>query len=353
MGHDKLKDGRYRIVARVRKGDRILHKQQTVACSKEKAKALFEQFKKDLRENTNPKRSLTVQPTFGEALTFFLDRHTVGKSEFYFEKLKEDLGSVLISDLSERFDKYIQLLKVSKVKRTGEPVKNATINQYILRGKSALSFFEKHDKIKANPLKRFSLLKTVPRDVSLSPVEQQRLLDVIEKDNPHLYAIVKYALQVPCRKSELINMKVEDLDLFNGLIRVRSGTTKNDLGVYKPIPPDMLEYFRSIPKESDYLFYRKNKRGYHRLGDFKKAWMRSLKNAELTGITFHDTRHISASALVDSGTPERVVMQVAGWKTNMLTQYYHKSKESLKLVRFSGQCDSECDSEQEKTVASG
>lgn len=49
----------------------------------------------------------------------------------------------------------------------------------------------------------------------------------------------------------------------------------------------------------------------------------------------HDTRHASATRLVDNGTPEQVVNEIAGWKTNMLRTYYRRAgKKSLSLVRF-------------------
>jgi integrase len=147
--------------------------------------------------------------------------------------------------------------------------------------------------------------------------------------------MVKYALQVPCRRSELLNMKREDLDLQNLAIRVRNGTTKNDAGVWKPIPPDMQAYFQSLPEGCPYLFYRSVRRGYKPIGDFKKAWSRCLGLAGIEDFRFHDTRHISATNLLDNGTPEHVVLQVAGWKTNMLKTYYHRDgKKALGLVRF-------------------
>ena len=130
-------------------------------------------------------------------------------------------------------------------------------------------------------------------------------------------------------------MRTEDLDLFRNAIRVRNGTTKNDQGCWKPVPPDMVAYFRSIPTQCPFLFYRFEKGSYRPLGDFKKAWKRCLRLAGIQGFRFHDSRHISATNLLDNGTPEQVVIAVAGWKTNMLRTYYHRSgKKSLELVRF-------------------
>ncbi len=209
--------------------------------------------------------------------------------------------------------------------------------------------------IEKNPLTktRFPKLRTVPRDRVLSQVESERLLNVIDHEAPHLSAIVRFALQVPCRKSELVNMRREDLDLINNAIRVRNGTTKNDAGCWKPIPPDMVEYFRTIPRECPYLFYREHDSEFKPLGDFKKAWSRCLRLAEIHDFRFHDTRHISATEMLNAGTPEQVVMTVAGWKSNMLKTYYHLSgTKALEFVVFPGLNGHKVDTSEERKAGS-
>ena len=93
----------------------------------------------------------------------------------------------------------------------------------------------------------------------------------------------------------------------------------------------MAEYFENIPQECPYLFYRPEtgKDGvvkYHPLGDFKKAWSNVLHAAGITDFHFHDGRHISATDMVNAGTPERVVSDIAGWSagSQMLSRYYHR-----------------------------
>src|SRR5690606_19756306 len=107
-------------------------------------------------------------------------------------------------------------------------------------------------------------------------------------------------------------------------IRIRNGTTKNDQGCDKPIPPNMTAYFRSLPSDCPWLFYRQEMGLYHGLGCFNKAWYKCLRIAGIGNFRFHDTRHNAATALLDNGTPEQVVLTVAGWKTNMLKTYYHR-----------------------------
>jgi integrase len=53
---------------------------------------------------------------------------------------------------------------------------------------------------------------------------------------------------------------------------------------------------------------------YVPLGDFDRAMRRCLKLAGLKDAHFHDTRHNAATELLNAGTPERALCQIAGWK---------------------------------------
>jgi hypothetical protein len=50
---------------------------------------------------------------------------------------------------------------------------------------------------------------------------------------------------------------------------------------------------------------------------------------------------MAATALIDNGTPEQMVMSVANWMTNMLRTYYHREPiQVLNLMRFGCKRDS-------------
>jgi integrase len=72
------------------------------------------------------------------------------------------------------------------------------------------------------------------------------------------------------------------------------------------------------------------------LGD--KAWHHCLGLAELKDVRFHDSRHCAATDLYANGNPERVIMDIAGWKTPMLSTYRHKnSLKSAQIIKFSSE----------------
>lgn len=339
---------RWKVTARIRINGKIRQKQSTFKGTKEQAKELHALLKKELREGKSepsPFLPSTIQK-FGDLLKIHLDKHdqcsTTYKAKI--RHVEDELGEIDIRFFPDRFENYLHHLRATKSPCTHKMRSNATINRVIEIVRAAYNTGVALGFIEINPITkiRFPRLKELPRDVVLSELDRQNLLNVIDKEAPHLSAVVRFALQVPCRRSELVKMRKEDLDLIHNAIRVKAENSKNDKGCWKPIPPDMVDYFRNLPKETDYLFYRKTDdkslgiTTYAWLGDFHGTWRRCLKLAKLENFRFHDTRHCSASALVNNGTPEQVVMDVANWKTNMLRKYYHREPiQSLKLVRFS------------------
>ena len=56
---------------------------------------------------------------------------------------------------------------------------------------------------------------------------------------------------------------------------------------------------------------------------FYKVWKAACKRAGLEGWRLHDFRRTAARELVNAGVPEKVVMQIVGWKTRAMFDRYH------------------------------
>jgi integrase len=340
MGISKININLWRVVARIRVEGKIIHRQRTIQGNKENALEFLVRMKKEMREGIAPeKRSLT----FTEILEFYVTRHDVGKSKPLFNRLRVDLGTIETYDLADRFDRFLQLLKQSKGQRTGKPLTNGTINRYLAWAKAVCNFALLHDLIKENPLRRFQRLKETPRDRILTADEQVRLMAALYRVAPHLVPAVTFALQIPCRTAEIVNMKREHLNLFKNTITLPGTLTKNGESCVKMIPPDMLDYFRQLPKETDFLFYRRDKRGrYNSLGCFKKSWHRALDEAQIKDFVFHSLRHCAVTSLRNAGTPDQAIHMLAGWKDGdhmMKTYYGFREEKILNLVRFPLRCE--------------
>jgi integrase len=138
----------------------------------------------------------------------------------------------------------------------------------------------------------------------------------------------------------LIKIRKKDINLERGVIVLHDGQTKNGRGAILPIPPGMVEYFRSIPEECEYAFYRvirgtskvrrSPKPRYVALGCFWKSWKKVLEKAEIKDFHFHDLRHIACWNLAKNGTPESVIMRIGNWKTpEIFRRYRHISEDEI------------------------
>jgi len=334
----KVGPNKYFLNVRVRRPGGEDRVRETFEGTKVEAEARYVQLRQQILES----RALATRfETFGDVLRFYEEKRGgfSYKDKSAISILEKDLGEIPLTAFPARLEAYLNHLRRFACERTGKPYSNASINRRMTLVRAAFNTAVTMEMLDRNPITpaRFPKLKEIPRDASLAPEAINVLLNVMEEHAPHLIPVTRFALQVPCRKSELVKMRKEDLDLINNAIRVRNGTTKNDMGIWKPIPPDMLGYFRNLPAGCPYLFYRVNGGTFHPLGDFKKAWTTCRKRAGIGDYHWHDTRAQAATDLIDNGTPERVVMQIAGWKTDMLgRRYYNRDgKKALGLARFS------------------
>src|SRR5262249_30303694 len=72
-----------------------------------------------------------------------------------------------------------------------------------------------------------------------------------------------------------------------------------------------------------YVFHREGRR----LGDYRKGWAAASAAAGLSGIVPHDLRRSAARNAVRSGVPERVAMELGGWRTRSVFDRYNVTSE--------------------------
>jgi len=321
-----------RVSVRVPGRDYPLQKRETFAGTKTDAAARQAEIIKGLREGS----SLTVSPnirTFSDILSLFSEKRnkTAAPDLSRIRQLAADLGHIPVEQFPDRFENYLKLFRATPTKKTGKPPSNAAYNRILEMVRAAFNLMVALQVVEKNLITkaRFPKAEEKPRDRYLTDTERLRLLNVIQRFRPHILPFVRYSLAVPCRKSELTAARREQYDPFTNTVYIPD--SKAGIPITKPVPPDMTDYFRSIPTDCPYLFYRKDEAGYHPLGDFRKAWAFCLRRAGLQNVRIHDLRHVAASDLYASGVSEREIMDVAGWKTPMLSTYRHR--DSLKSAQ--------------------
>ncbi|HMZ56229.1 MAG TPA: site-specific integrase [Nitrospira sp.] len=124
------------------------------------------------------------------------------------------------------------------------------------------------------------------------------------------------------RRSNVLAMRWEDLDLTLGRWRVPSEHSKNGDVLVVPLTSATLEILkrRQQGASGEYVFPSDSKTGY--ITPPKGAWQRLLKRADLTGVRLHDLRRSLASWMVIEGASLVVTGGALGHKDPQSTAIY-------------------------------
>jgi len=132
-------------------------------------------------------------------------------------------------------------------------------------------------------------------------------------------------------RSEVAALRWSQVDLGGGEVRLDPGTTKTGEGRVFPFTAALralLERRRAVTRDRErelgriipHVFTRKNGEPIHGL---RKAWCKACRAAGVPGRVLHDFRRTAVRNLVRSGVPERVAMQMVGWKSRQMLDRYN------------------------------
>ncbi|WP_237133129.1 site-specific integrase [Pseudohongiella sp. O18] len=162
----------------------------------------------------------------------------------------------------------------------------------------------------------------------LSGDEEQRLVDAAN-DDPELSDIIIVAINCATRRSELLAVQRQDIDLERRTLTLTK--TKNGLSRVVPLPMAALEAFKRRLSGSDKPFSISASRLSQRFADISKK-------AGIYGLRFHDLRHEAVSRLFEMGLTTVEVAAISGHQSlSMLQRYTHIKPEHLvrRLIKLS------------------
>jgi integrase len=155
----------------------------------------------------------------------------------------------------------------------------------------------------------------------------------VQSKNTHLPAIVALAIHTGMRKSEILGLKWEriELDKTPGNTHIRLYDTKNGEARGVPLSQDAVAALTALEsdplKRQGSVFKQKNGEDW---GQIRTAFEKAVERAGLSDFRFHDLRHTCASHLAMQGRSLREIQEVLGHKSfGMTLRYAHLSQPHL------------------------
>jgi integrase len=237
----------------------------------------------------------------------------------------------------------------------GKGLKNGSINRSISALRRMFNLARNDGKIRDIP--HFPMVKeSRPRQGFFSR-EQYDALSRALPDRLRLPLAIGYYSGM--RLGEVLGLEWSQVDFLAGIIRLRAGETKNDQAREVPIVPQLRvlieKQYAQRQAGCPYICFRLDRDGHAgKIKGFRKAWysacvkaglgamvpavdsmdnpvyapprgLRGKRKQKMTyeGIIFHDLRRTGARNLVNAGVPEKVAMEIGGWKTRSVFDRYH------------------------------
>lgn len=288
-------------------------------------------LKKVVKNKLPESGSLKFQ-TVREVLQYYHDQH-FGKlpraksCKSIYRELLEVFGDCKLSKFTkEDFNKWLS----EKQNGSGEStLRPATINNYIKTLKSAFNYCIANTKqLEINPIQQVKIL--AEENIQRKTINFNQFLALYNEMPDHLKPWLEFIYKVPTRRGEVISLRnPEDIDIENRKLYLPDERSKTKKGRALHMPASMMDYFRNIPSESKWVFYRPEKTDigmvYHPL-DGKgvyQALRRVAKRLNMDGIHVHMFRRTAAVNMMKAGINLNVIQQAGGWKKlDVLTERY-------------------------------
>ena len=138
---------------------------------------------------------------------------------------------------------------------------------------------------------------------------------------PHLLRFLTIAYTVGQRKSELLKLEWQDVDMRRREFTLRK--TKNGETRIVPMPPDVYETFVELHKErrldTQRVFLYKGKPWKNP----RTAFAAACRRAGIKGLRLRDLRHTASTNLRRAGVDTRTAMKIVGHKSEQMHRRYN------------------------------
>ena len=182
--------------------------------------------------------------------------------------------------------------------------------------------------ILVNPVANIELpVSSKPRTRRLVSNELSVLITNAEKQrNKYISTIIKFAVETGMRRSEMLKLKWNDINLDTGIASLYD--TKNGDDRHIPLTKIAIELLSNLTQSSELVFPIS-------ANCLRLAWERCRNKSNIKGLRFHDLRHEAVSRFFEMGLSVPEVALISGHKDiRQLFRYTHLKAENL-IAKYS------------------
>lgn len=187
--------------------------------------------------------------------------------------------------------------------------------------------------------------KQLDADVIYRPKREHRLPNVLSKEEVKIildaHGNIKHKVMLSLiyscglRRSELLNLKLNDIDSKRGLVIIRKGKGRKDR--VAPLSEKILNLLRDYYKAyhpKDWLFEGQSGVGQYDERSLALVLKQALIKSNINKpVSLHWLRHSFATHLLENGTDLRYIQEILGHSSSKTTEIYtHVSNKSIQKI---------------------
>lgn len=253
-------------------------------------------------------------------------------------------------DLTDFFE-YIESKKINYLTITNHDVrgylkyldscnlKNSTISRRISTLRTFYNYLVDENIVENNVfhnVKNPKLEKKLPNYLNYNEMEELlESIDISTTEGLEKRLLIEMFYSTGCRVSEMINVKISDIDFTNKTIRIMGKGSKERIVYFGDYASKYLDNYLSKVKCDKYLFT--NKKGEKlTINEVEQIVKDIMKHISIkTHVTPHTLRHTFATHLLNNGADIKTVQELLGHANLSTTGIYtHVSSDRLKDIYF-------------------
>lgn len=253
-------------------------------------------------------------------------------------------------DLTDFFE-YIESKKINYLTITNHDVrgylkyldscnlKNSTISRRISTLRTFYNYLVDENIVENNVfhnVKNPKLEKKLPNYLNYNEMEELlESIDISTSEGLKRRLLIEMFYSTGCRVSEMINVKISDIDFTNKTIRIMGKGSKERIVYFGDYASKYLDNYLSKVKCDKYLFT--NKKGEKlTINEVEQIVKDIMKHISIkTHVTPHTLRHTFATHLLNNGADIKTVQELLGHANLSTTGIYtHVSSDRLKDIYF-------------------
>lgn len=253
-------------------------------------------------------------------------------------------------DLTDFF-RYVESKKINYLTITNHDVrgylkyldscnlKNSTISRRISTLRTFYNYLVDENIVENNVfhnVKNPKLEKKLPNYLNYNEMEELlESIDISTTEGLEKRLLIEMFYSTGCRVSEMINVKISDIDFTNKTIRIMGKGSKERIVYFGDYASKYLDNYLSKVKCDKYLFT--NKKGEKlTINEVEQIVKDIMKHISIkTHVTPHTLRHTFATHLLNNGADIKTVQELLGHANLSTTGIYtHVSSDRLKDIYF-------------------